>query len=526
MALPPCAPSPNTASLTSHALRPRASLILALVTLTGFALRLPLLARFPLREDEAIYGYWALHAWYVDPLFLHVWPDKPPIFLWLLSAAFQLWGHAPETAGAAARFAGILASTLTIPVLAASARHWWGWRAALVTALLAALNPFAISFAPTAFTDPVLVLAGSLALTLSVRDRWFWSGFWLGIALMTKQQGLLFIPLVAGYVLLCRRPRAPASILLIATGVASVVLPILYWDSLRWSVAPSPWDLGATNVGGILLLPPAAAIERLRGWLTLGWYLLASSPLWACYGTVLLVSAFMAVRRRAPANTWRPALVLAVWAGGFLLLHITTSVQIWDRYLLPLVIPLTLLGGWAAAEVGDTCRSWQSKGYEQIRRPAFASLAIAGLLVLAAVPAADAAQGDLPIGGDHGGYAGLDEALAVVDTPGALLFHRELGWHARFALFDSIQTGRVELRYYPSAVYLADSATKSPHKERFVVVPDWGPMQDLQLQLAVRRLQADLVLRTGHFSVYRITEQPTADASWRVCALPSSGLGY
>ncbi len=192
--------------------------------------------RFPLREDEAIYGYWALHAWYVDPLFLHVWPDKPPIFLWLLSAALQLWGHGPETAGAAARWVNILAGTLTIPVLAACARRWWGMRAALVTALLAALSPFAISFAPTAFTDPLLVLAGSLALTLAVRRRWFWSGFWLGVAIMTKQQGLLFVPLVAACGLYAR-PRAcrqPA----LAGGLAAVVLPILYWDSLRWAVAP------------------------------------------------------------------------------------------------------------------------------------------------------------------------------------------------------------------------------------------------------------------------------------------------
>ena len=187
---------------------PRAGLILALITLAGFALRLPLLMRFPLREDEAIYGYWALHAWYVDPLFLHVWPDKPPVFLWLLSAALQLWGHGPETAGAAARWINIMAGTLTIPVLAACARRWWGQGAAVVVALMVALNPFAISFAPTAFTDPLLVLAGSLALALIVRRRWFWSGFWLGIAIMTKQQGLLFAPLVVACGL-CAAKRPP-----------------------------------------------------------------------------------------------------------------------------------------------------------------------------------------------------------------------------------------------------------------------------------------------------------------------------
>ena len=277
--------------------RRRAGLILLAITLGGFALRLPLLMRFPLREDEAIYGYWALHAWYVDPLFMHVWPDKPPIFLWLLSAALQLWGHGPETAGAAARWVNILAGTLTIPVLAACARRWWGAGAALAAALVAALSPFAISFAPTAFTDPVLVLAGSLALTLAARRRWFWSGFWLGVAIMTKQQGLLFVPLVAACGL-CAQPKVGGSLRWLA-GSAVVVLPILYWDSLRWAVAPSPWDLGAANVGGVALLAPSAWFGRAESWLGLVWYLLASPWAWGAYAVLLLVGAAIAWRRPA-----------------------------------------------------------------------------------------------------------------------------------------------------------------------------------------------------------------------------------
>ena len=59
-----------------------------------------------------------------------------------------------------------------------------------------ALSPFAISFSPTAFVDPVLVLAGSLALCMTVFARPLSAGLWLGAAIMTKQQGLLYVPLV------------------------------------------------------------------------------------------------------------------------------------------------------------------------------------------------------------------------------------------------------------------------------------------------------------------------------------------
>lgn len=478
-------------------------------------MRLPLLMRFPLREDEAIYGYWALHAWYVDPLFLHVWPDKPPIFLWLLSAALQVWGHGPATAGAAARWVNILAGTLTIPLLAACARRWWGVGAALVTALLAALSPFAISFAPTAFTDPLLVLAGSLALTLAARRRWFWSGLWLGIAIMTKQQGLLFVPLVAACGLWAR-PKITGGVRWLA-GIAVVVLPILYWDSLRWAVAPSPWDLGATNVGGVAAVAPSAWLGRAESWLGLVWYLLASPWAWFIYAALLLVATIIAWQHRESRQNWVPALILAIWSVGFLLLHAGSSVQVWDRYLLPLTVPMALLGGWGVVEVGG--RVGKGRAGEAACGPIAPILVALLAILLLAVPAVTAAQGGLPIGGDHGAYAGLDEALAAVDKPGALLFHRELGWHARFALFDELHSGEVELRYFPSTVYLADSATKAPHKERFVIVPDWAPLPDLGMQLAVRRLKGEVVLRSGHFTVYKIEEMPAGDASWRVCSL-------
>jgi hypothetical protein len=523
------------------------ALLLALFTLAGFALRLPLLGRFPFREDEAIYGYWALHGWYNDPFFLQVWPDKPPILLWLLGLAFQLWGHTPATAEPAARWLSIVASTLTIPVLAAIARRWWGWTAALAAGALAAFNPFAVSFAPTAYTDPVLVLAGSLALAFAVRGRPFWSGLWLGVAVMTKQQGLLFAPLVVGalapatltldkmgglrsppnesppnefggYSMQNRLKPVGVYVSSFLLGLGLIVVPIFYWDSLRWAVAPSPWDLGAANVGGVALLPPDEWPARAAAWGELAWYLLASPWVWAIYAFVLAAAILQAARRRAPARAWLPALLLAAWAGGCLFLHIATNVQVWDRYLLPLTVPLALLGGW----VGWTATS---------RRWHFLEVALPGggtswrwpLVILVALtlpPAWQAAQGQLPIGGDHGDYAGLNEALAAVNAPGALLFHRELGWHARFALFDAVRSGDVQLRYYPSSIYLADSAAKFPHKQRFVIAPDWSPLPDLPMQLAMRGLQAEAALRAGHFTVYRIDERATGDASWRVCAPP------
>lgn len=499
--------------------------------LIGFALRLPLLNRYPFREDEAIYAYWALYSRWVDPLFLHVWPDKPPLFLWLLSLVFELWGATP----AAARLLNIGCSVLTIPVLAATAHRWWGKRAALGAAAVAAASAFAVSFGPTGFTDPFLVLAGSLALAAAVRRRYFWSGVWLGAAIMTKQQGALFAPLVlaagglavwergagdrhaghldgetvhtqAGFVM----RRAGAALLWVVIGLAVVVLPILYWDSLRWAVAPSPWDLGARNVGAITLAAPAQWLERLRAWLALSWYLLASWPAWIGLGAVLVGACVFAGQRRAPARSWLPAAVVALWGAGFLGLHVATSVQIWDRYLLPLVILVALLAGWA-------CEEWGLR-FARVRPARLAwAAAIAAFALLLLGPAVQAANGEFPIGGDHGAYRGLDEAFAYVEQAGGTLYHRELGWHAEFYLFDALRTGALDLRYYPSAVYLADSATKLPHKRRFVIVPDWSPVQDLAQRIAQRGLRLDQRLRAGQMTLYEITTPPSVGNGWQTC---------
>ena len=43
---------------------------------------------------------------------------------------------------------------------------------------------------------------------------------------------------------------------------------------------------------------------------------------------------------------------------------------------------------------------------------------------------------------------------------GAGAYHRTLGWHFRFYLFHPVEAGQIDLRWYPSDVYLADNAAR------------------------------------------------------------------
>ena len=516
-----------------------------MLTLLGFGLRLVLLDSYPFREDEAIYSFWALHFWHVDPLFLTVWPDKPPIFLWLLAGAFRLFG----TSQASARWLNIMVSTLTIPIVATTARHFWGRRVALCTALAFALNPFAISFAATAYTDPLLVLAGSLALYMALKSRAFWAGIWLGIAIMTKQQGVLYLPLVG--MVSARVPsgrgmrsaesnaqlRTPHSAFRTLGGLLLITLPILYWDSLRWAVAPSPWDLSVRNYGGFALAPLAEWLARLRAWAELGWYLTASWPVWIGLGVLIGVLIFSrkltkgwkkhqfvliseAERRNdtptrsvgvsrvtlsLPSYASTPLLLITLWSLAFLVFHVISSTQTWDRYLLPLAPLLALLIGWLAI-----------RGARLLPPRLLAPLSLVCLLLLLP-PAIQAARGNLPLGGDHGDYAGLTDAVGwlVREYPrNVILYHHQLGWQYQFYLYDSIARGAYELRWFPNPVYLAANAANTPWRHKFFVQPRWSPVHNLAIDLKMRGLTLREVRRFDQMTLFEIGQLPQPFCPW------------
>ncbi len=257
---------------------------LAALTLLALVLRvLPWLANLPLHHDEALYGTWARAiADGSDPLLLAPWVDKPPLVLYLLALAIRTTGVSELSL----RLPGMLAGTLTIPATYALARRVYGSGPGWISAILVTLSPFAILFAPTAFTDGWLTLFVTLAVAAAVGQRPGWAGVLIGLAAASKQQGVLFTPLVLALVLASVGPRA--GILSGATegsavegrrlsatlgAVAAAVLgflavfgPVTWWDSLRWHNRPSYWDQSLQTYGGIVLLPAAEWSGRAVQW--------------------------------------------------------------------------------------------------------------------------------------------------------------------------------------------------------------------------------------------------------------------
>ena len=228
--------------------RARTSGLAAAMVLVAIILRIiPWLTNYPLHRDEALYGYWAqLIASGRDPLLLSPWVDKPPLVLYLLAADIRAFG-ASELA---LRLPGLIASLLLVLVTFGFARRAYGVRVALIAAGLLTLSPFAILFAPTAFTDPWLALWLVAAAWAALARRPFLAGLLLGLAVASKQQGVLGVPLV--FALLIAAGEQKAQMSRRAKGRISAAPPLL-----RYSAPPLVLGFALDLRPGHLLGQPA-----------------------------------------------------------------------------------------------------------------------------------------------------------------------------------------------------------------------------------------------------------------------------
>jgi len=507
----------------------------------GTALRLSLIARQGLHGDEAIYGYWAqLVASGRDPFLLSVPLDKPPLFIYLLAGMFKLFGPTEI----AARLISETASAAAVGLVYALGRRFYDRQVALLAAAVMVLSPFNILFAPTAFTDPLMVTLILVAMHLATTGRWGWAGLAAGLAVATKQQGIFFVPLVVttgwlnqggtffqskGATWLDRHPSIGSrsslrgrawGVVRMGLGFLGVVQLLIGWDALRWRVRASFWEQSAVSHGPVYLMNWWELGERLAGWSDLLGYVLGSPLLNVILllGVPLLLwrgwRAMLASSDGAPGHiqaqcspdlhvrTARLDWLMASFIALFFLTHWLFSFRVWDRYLLGLVPVASLL----LARV-----VWRGALWAGIKRIGFVGLA---LVILLAGPAVEAVQEGHAIGGDHDTYQGLEEVISFFrhEVPsGSVVWHRYLGWHYFHYLFDA----PLELRWYAEPAILATKATTETATPNYVAFPAREAEAEAETRAALRSVALGLVLerRTWRddgrlaFTVYRIVGQ-------------------
>lgn len=435
---------------------------LALVMLLGGALRIFSWARPGLHPDEALYASWALRiADGSDPALLGVYVDKPPFLLYSLAALFRLAGFngtiPPDTAWLVlmGRSAALAASLTSLALLWLIARRVYGAHTALIATTLFALSPLAARLSTTLFTDPWLLLWVLLGVWAALDGRIWLAGVAAGLAYATKQQALLFLPLLFGLTLMAtpRRTRAAWAWL---NGAGLIVVLVLWWDSLRWQWLPSYWERSVTTYGGLAWATPANWPEHLRQWAELlgfglGW------PLWLAVG-VLLGWGWRA-GRATPSPASAPARrfdhILALFVGLYLLLHWVTNLAAWDRYAL-LILPFLFLL-LARAMVW----AWARPLPQHRRRWALVLLVAGGLSAagLALRPTLFVADG-----GQYDRVPALARQLRVPTA--AIVYHHQLGWHFNFYLYGD----DAELRWWADPADLAGKAVVATDQPQFIAV--------------------------------------------------------
>jgi hypothetical protein len=293
------------------------------------------------------------------------------------------------------------------------------------------------------------------------------------------------------------RPKAPW--LRFALGFALVAAGVVSWDLAR-AQRPGFWVQGLISYGGLPPAEPTTLAERAADWLQLAGSFWAS-PL---FNALLLV--LLALWLAGGWARWWPGLspvdvVLATFIVGFLILHWCLGFQVWDRYLLPLVPLVALLAARALVTMGDALRPAWRRAYP-------AAMAVVIVLLLAQ-PIWRAAHNQLPLGGDHGAYDGIDELAAYVRgyaPVGAVLYHHWLGYHYRFYLYGA----PLRLHWYPDPADLVRDATVYRREPRFIAFPSWRDSTPQRVALAAAGIQLQPVYETARrdgtvsFRLYRL----------------------
>ena len=227
---------------------------------------------------------------------------------------------------------------------------------------------------------------------------------------------------------------------------------------------PGFLEQGAISYGGLAPAQAGTLGQRGADWLGM------VGAFWVSpWFNILLVAALAGWLVGGIAGVWegwsRIDLALGAFCIAFLLLHWLVGFQVWDRYLLGLVPLLALLAARAFVAFLSAIRAtpWR-------RIYAFALVAV--MIVTLAAPVLAAARSELPVGGDHGAYDGIDHLATYMRTqtpPGSVLYHYWLGYHYRFYLYGA----PLRLHWYPDLEDLTRDAQIYRREPRYIAFPSW-----------------------------------------------------
>jgi 4-amino-4-deoxy-L-arabinose transferase-like glycosyltransferase len=487
----------------------RSRLIPVLILLLASAIRFHALigdARF--HPDEALFATFARRAAVQGDWLLHGPLDKTPLSIYANALSMMLVGVRPLPNGVltldvhqgefAARVPATFASILLVAVMYAAARSLYRRRSTsampLLAMLLTALSPMAVAFSATAFTDGLMLLCIALAFWRASAGRWLWAGIWLALGYACKQQALLYLPLLALLYLLPPRRPFIATLIRLLLPLAIMFGILALWDNARGEIT-GVWTLALANNEPSRLVRSDEVIPRLAKWA--GYADTLAVPLTLPLATVALFAFIYYVRSQPRRRDTFIDLLLVLYITVYAGLHWLVALNIYDRYLLPLLPPIALFFARGL--------DW---GWEYTKKHNIPKLIFAPLLLCAFAfclfTSWRAAEGHTSVGGDRGQHTGIDQLAAYLDSKplGTIIYDHWLGWELGYYLGTWSNKRRV---YYPNPDVLAADARLQPDPApRYLPAPADQPISPWLEALREAGFGVSLVYQASGFVVYQL----------------------
>lgn len=480
-----------------HLNRTTSLVLLVCILLLGAGLRFREMTRdVRFHSDEALYTTYARSAAVHGDWMLPGPLDKPPLSLYASALALHFFAAEVLSSGVidvpirrgefAAKAPNVLAGLVFISTMYTLAQTLYGdiapalrRRTALLAALMVAVSPYAVAYSASAFTDMLMLMFMTGAVLAGARRRPAWSGSLLALSIASKPQGILFLPLAAGALLLCddsplaKRVRGVTRILIAL--FAGLTL-LLLWDMARPET--SLFTLGSINISqGRMISSPHEWPARFSDWAGHGAHLMGTTALTIF---ILLVGCIGAIQRRDKTD-----ILLLGMAGGYFALHWLGAFYTFDRYLLPLVPLLALMAARALAAISQMtyivglCALiivLGASGYHDPRADVYRSTQSDGLIHLA----------------DYLNSHSL----------GAIIYDRWMGWEMGYYMGAWSNKRRV---YYPDPVIQAQDALLNPDAApRYFVAPDNQDVSPWLDAFHAAGFRSRLDYDAGGFRVYEI----------------------
>jgi 4-amino-4-deoxy-L-arabinose transferase-like glycosyltransferase len=513
--------------------------LLTLVLLLGAWLRfraLSLDSRF--HPDEALFSTFARNAAVHGDWILYGPLDKSPLSIYAAAVSMHFVGASmtendvidvPLRQGEfAARLPNAFAGLLTLTVVYALAKRGAprdpaAW---LIAALVMAVSPMAVAFSASAFTDFFMLLFGLGSALAAASGRAGWSGLLLALSIASKQQGILFLPLSLG---LSHGEHGGHFLRFAGVFFAGLAL-LLWWDWARGQT--SIFALASVNNDpGRLVTSPDEWWPRLRQWAEHAWTMFGG--VWTTVALIIIAIYACFVKDFEPHSTqrtWRGVqskilalfaswrlntlqAILGVFALVYFALHWIGALNIYDRYLLPLVPLIALL---AASGMTGLVRQKQA-----FKLPVMVLILAVVLLGVDAAGRVNHANEDDP--------QGILELAAYLNAKplGTIIYDHWLGWQMGYYLGAWTDKRRV---YYPNPEVQAQDALCNPDPApRYLIAPVRVDVQPWLNAFSANDFAVEQVYAVRGFRAYEIippwASQDGGDAgsSWQApagCAVP------